>query len=118
MATSGVRARFNLRLSKGGVKAIGPGKIALLEAIEQTGSISAAARHLGMSYRRAWGLVDELNRILVKPAVEANVGGRHGGRATLLPTGRRLATLYRAIERDAARKTAAATRNLLKLLAK
>lgn len=118
MAKSAVSARFNLRLNKGEVKAIGPGKIALLEAIDQTGSISAAARQLGMSYRRAWGLVDELNRVLVSPAVESAVGGRHGGRATLLPTGRKLATLYRSIEQDAARHTAAATRSLLNLLAK
>jgi molybdate transport system regulatory protein len=111
-------AQFNLRLNKGGIKAIGPGKIALLEAIDETGSISAAARQLGMSYRRAWGLVSELNQVLAKPAVEANVGGTHGGRATLLPTGRKLATLYRAVERDAARHTASATRTLLSLLAK
>lgn len=118
MTKSGASARFNLRLSKDGMKAIGPGKIALLEAIEETGSISAAARKLGMSYRRAWGLVDELNRVLVKPAVESAVGGRHGGRATLLPTGRKLVKLYRDVERDAARHTAAATRSLLSLLAK
>jgi len=117
MAKEKVSARFNLRLSKGDIKAIGPGKVALLEAIAETGSISAAARQLGMSYRRAWGLVDELNHALVEPAVEANVGGRQGGRAVLLPAGRKLTTLYRSIERDAAKHTAAATRNLIKLLA-
>jgi molybdate transport system regulatory protein len=118
MAKDKASAQFHLRLTKGEEKAIGPGKVALLEAIEQTGSISAAARQLGMSYRRAWGLVDDMNRILVEPAVQANVGGKDGGRATLSPTGRKVATLYRSIERDAARHTAAATRSLLNLLAK
>jgi molybdate transport system regulatory protein len=118
MPTRKVSAQFNLRLSRGEMKAIGPGKVALLEAIDATGSISAAARQLGMSYRRAWGLVSEMNQVLVKPAVAANVGGKDGGRAILSPTGRKLAALYRAVERDATRHTAAATRTLLGLLAK
>jgi molybdate transport system regulatory protein len=115
---NGASAQFHLRLSRGAERAIGPGKVALLEAIEKTGSISAAARELGMSYRRAWGLVDDMNRVLVEPAVEAVVGGKDGGRATLSPTGRKVAALYRAIERDATRHTATATRSLLNLIAK
>jgi molybdate transport system regulatory protein len=111
-------AQFHLRLSRGEERAIGPGKVALLEAIEKTGSISAAARDLGMSYRRAWGLIADLNRVLVEPAVEAVVGGKDGGRAMLSPTGRKVAKLYRTIERDAARHTASATRSLLNLIAK
>jgi molybdate transport system regulatory protein len=58
---------------------IGPGKIALLEAISKTGSISAAARSMNMSYRRAWLLVDELNKLLSEPAVTAESGGAGGG---------------------------------------
>jgi len=118
MANLKASAQFNIRVRRGEAKAVGPGKIALLEAIAQTGSISAAARHLGMSYRRAWGLVDDLNRHLDKPAVEAAPGGKHGGRATLSPTGYKLISLYRDIEREAVRHTAGVMRSLLNLLAK
>ncbi|NMJ42675.1 LysR family transcriptional regulator [Roseomonas sp. JC162] len=82
---------------------IGPGKIALLEAIDREGSISAAGRALGMSYRRAWDLVDALNRILGTPAVEASTGGYRGGGAMLTDAGRNLVADYRAIERAAHR---------------
>ena len=71
--------KFRLRIYRDEGIAIGPGKIALVEAIAETGSISAAARHLGMSYRRAWLLVDELNRALRKPAVVGAAGGKHDG---------------------------------------
>jgi molybdate transport system regulatory protein len=81
---------------------IGPGKIDLLDAIRATGSISAAARSLGMSYRRAWLLVEELNTGLREPAVAAESGGRHGGGATLTPVGQRVIDLYREIEAQAA----------------
>jgi molybdate transport system regulatory protein len=106
-----------LRVVKGRTRAIGPGKIALLEAIRDTGSISAAARKLRMSYRRAWMLVDDLNRRLAKPVVQAAPGGKAGGGATLSPTGHKLVGLYREIERKALRHTSAATRSLLKLIA-
>jgi molybdate transport system regulatory protein len=111
------RAELHLRVVKGRIRAIGPGKIALLEAIRDTGSISAAARKLRMSYRRAWVLVDDLNRRLSKAVVEAAPGGKFGGGATLSPTGHKLVGLYREIERRALRHTSAATRTLLKLLA-
>jgi molybdate transport system regulatory protein len=111
------KAQFHLRVVKGNVRAIGPGKIALLEAIRDTGSISAAARKLRMSYRRAWVLVDDLNRRVSSAVVETAPGGKFGGGTTLSPTGHRLVTLYREIERKALRHTSAATRNLLKLLA-
>ena len=80
---------------------IGPGKIALLEAIRTTGSISAAARALGMSYRRAWLLVEEVNHALREPAVTAETGGRSGGGAVVTPAGERLVGLYRTIESQA-----------------
>jgi len=79
--------------------AIGPGKIALLEAIAETGSISSAARRIGMSYRRAWMLVDETNRCLVEPAVEAAVGGKHGGGTALTSAGLELVRRYRRLEK-------------------
>jgi molybdate transport system regulatory protein len=117
-AKNGANAKFHLRLDRGAERAIGPGKVALLEAIAKTGSISAAARELGMSYRRAWGLVDDMNRVLTEPAVETVVGGKRGGHAVLSPTGRKVAALYRTIERDATRHTAPAIRSLLNLIAK
>jgi molybdate transport system regulatory protein len=111
------RIQLHLRVVKGNARAIGPGKIALLEAIRDTGSISAAARKLGMSYRRAWVLVDDLNRRVSNGVVEAVPGGKHGGGTTLSPTGHKLVGLYRDIEQKALRHTSAATRTLLKLIA-
>src|SRR5437763_4748688 len=93
--------------------AIGPGKVALLEAIEQTGSITASAKKLGMSYRRAWLLVDETNRCLVRPAVQAATGGQRGGGASLTAAGAELVRSYRALEHQTA---LAVTRRLKPLL--
>jgi molybdate transport system regulatory protein len=81
---------------------IGPGKIQLLENIRSCGSISAAGRAMDMSYKRAWDLVDEINRICRHPAVERQTGGRNGGGAVLTPFGMSLVARYRKIERDAA----------------
>ena len=81
---------------------IGPGKIQLLENIREYGSISAAGRAMDMSYKRAWDLVDEINRICRQPAVERQTGGRNGGGAALTPFGISLVARYRKIERDAA----------------
>lgn len=78
--------------------AIGPGKADLLEAIRDTGSISAAGRRLGMSYRRAWLLVDELNQHLGAPVVDAVTGGAKGGGAALTRTGEEVLCRYRAME--------------------
>jgi molybdate transport system regulatory protein len=85
---------------------VGPGKIRLLEAIEREGSISAAGRALGMSYKRAWDLVDALNALIGAPVVETSAGGHRGGGATLTEAGRRLVADYRAIERAAQRAAA------------
>ena len=90
--------RLSIRLDLTSGDRIGPGKIALLEAIQATGSISAAARRLDMSYRRAWLLVEQLNDALEEPAVTAAPGGRRGGGATLTPVGKQLVALYRSIE--------------------
>jgi molybdate transport system regulatory protein len=106
--------RIHLRgAPQGTALAIGPGKIALLEAIAITGSISSAARSLGMSYRRAWLLVDETNRCLVRPAVRTVSGGPRGGGTALTPTGSELVRRYRMLER---RTEAAAHRALAPLL--
>ncbi len=77
---------------------LGPGKVDLLEAIDRTGSISAAGREMGMSYRRAWLLVDELNRMFASPSVVASTGGVSGGGATLTDFGRDIAAAYRRAE--------------------
>jgi molybdate transport system regulatory protein len=81
---------------------IGPGKIALLEKIGQLGSISAAGRAMGMSYKRAWELVEETSRIFGKPVAVRHSGGKHGGGATLTPFGLSLVARFRAIEGAAA----------------
>ena len=88
---------------------IGPGKIQLLENIDKCGSISAAGRAMDMSYKRAWDLVDEINRICRQAAVERQTGGKNGGGAVLTAFGLSLVTRYRKIERDA---TSAARKEL------
>ncbi len=85
---------------------IGPGKIALLEAVGREGSISAAGRALGMSYKRAWDLVDAMNKLLGVAVVQASTGGHRGGGAALTEAGRNLVADYRAIEAAAQRAAA------------
>jgi molybdate transport system regulatory protein len=94
-------ARLFLRIDLEPQGRIGPGKIALLEAIARTGSISAAARSLRMSYRRAWQLVEELNRLFAQPLVSAHPGGQGGGGAALTEAGALVAATYREIEAEA-----------------
>ncbi len=93
--------RLRMRIIDGDTIAIGPGKVALLEAVQAQGSITAAAKSLGMSYRRAWLLVDELNRALQTPAVTSEQGGPRGGGSVLTPAGEKAVRLYRAIEAKA-----------------
>jgi molybdate transport system regulatory protein len=111
-------AKFRLRITAGDVIAVGPGKIALLEAIAETGSITAAAKRLEMSYRRAWMLLDELNRSLKKPAVDSAKGGQHGGGSEITAVGRQIVELYRHIEVAAAAACKADMNRLLNLLAR
>lgn len=82
---------------------IGPGKIELLEAIEACGSISAARRAMDMSYKQAWDLVDEINHICGRKAVDRHIGGNKGDGSVLTPFGVFLVSSYRTIERIAAR---------------
>jgi molybdate transport system regulatory protein len=93
---------LSVRIDLGADDRIGPGKIELLESIHRCGSISAAGRAMQMSYKRAWDLVDEINRICRQAAVESQTGGKNGGGAVLTPFGRALVASYRKIERDAA----------------
>lgn len=88
----------SIRLDFAGGRRLGPGKIALLEAIIETGSISAAGRRMEMSYRRAWLLVDAVNRMFDQPVVVSAVGGPHGGGAQVTEFGSRLVSAYRALE--------------------
>jgi len=99
-------ARLTLRVDLGGDRAIGPGKIRLLEAIGDTGSITKAGVALGMSYRRAWLLVDDMNNCFREPVIASQVGGSHGGGAALTTFGRQLIEQYRAIEAEAYSATA------------
>lgn len=80
---------------------IGRGKIELLAHIKETGSISAGGRAMDMSYRRAWLLVDEMNRLFRAPVVESQRGGKQGGGAVLTPFGEALIAHYQAMEEKA-----------------
>lgn len=111
------RIQFRLRVYRDDSIAIGPGKIALLQAIVDTGSISAAARASSMSYRRAWLLIDEMNRALREPAVITATGGARGGGTMLTPLGKSLIEHYRAIEETACIAAANEIEALVELLA-
>ncbi|WP_184361018.1 winged helix-turn-helix domain-containing protein [Rhizobium sp. BK602] len=87
-----------LRISFPGQDRLGRGKMELLEHIRDTGSISAAGRAMDMSYRRAWLLISELNRMFREPVVESQRGGQKGGGAALTPFGEELLARFRAME--------------------
>jgi molybdate transport system regulatory protein len=106
IAQSGAPTRLTLRLDFDAGRRLGPGKVMLLETIGRTGSISAAGRELGMAYRRAWLLADELNHMFEAPLVRARGGGRNGGGADLTELGEEVIALYRRAEKKA-RETAA-----------
>ena len=95
-----------------GDRMLGPGKIQLLESIGSTGSLSAAAKEIGMSYMRAWNLTQELNRDPKEPMIEMSRGGPSGGSASLTSLGKKVLKLYREMDRAAGR---AARANGLKL---
>lgn len=105
-AASGVRkdgaAKPQIRIMFRKAIAMGPGKADLLQAIERTGSISAAARNLGMSYRRAWLLVDTMNQCFKTPVVETLTGGQRGGGARVTELGHDVLTRYLAMNAKAA----------------
>jgi molybdate transport system regulatory protein len=98
--------RPQLRISFKKSIAMGPGKADLLDAIDETGSISAAARALGMSYRRAWLLVETMNECFKSPLVATATGGEHGGGAVVTDLGHDVIRRYRAMEKKAAASVA------------
>ncbi len=90
--------RLTIRLDFDARRQLGHGKIRLLELIDAHGSISSAARAMGMSYRKAWLLSDEVNRMFAQPVFATRLGGKGGGQARLTVFGRELVGLYRRIE--------------------
>ena len=109
--------RLSLRLLHRDDIAIGPGKADLLEAIAATGSISAAGRRMGLSYRRAWLLVDTMNRAFAAPLVVASKGGAKGGGAALTEGGATVLAAYRDAGRAASDASAAAIARIVARLA-
>jgi len=110
-------ARLFLRIDFGDERAVGPGKIRLLELIREHGSISAAGRAMDMSYRRAWLLVDELNRSFREPVVATQLGGSGGGGTVLTPFGEHVVATFRTLEQEAGRVVAPRLDELEGLLA-
>lgn len=104
VASSDPQLRMRVDLAPG--CSVGPGKISLLEAIEREGSLSVAARSIGLSYRRAWNLLADLNRSFAQVVVTTAVGGTRGGGARVTDFGRSLIAAFRALERGALRLAA------------
>jgi molybdate transport system regulatory protein len=102
MAETTKRPVLRIRIVFGEAGMIGPGKAELLERIGRCGSIAAAGREMGMSYKRAWELVGTLNAMFREPLVDSTRGGPGGGGAVLTEAGRRVLSLYRAFEAEAA----------------
>lgn len=109
---------LTLRVLARDFPAMGPGKAALIASIARTGSISAAAREMGMSYRRAWQLVEALNGSFTEPVVRTAVGGRSGGGAAVTPFGKRLLRHYNAMEGKATAAIASDLKRFAKYLRK
>lgn len=107
---------LTLRVLGKGAPAIGPGKAELIERIGKTGSISGAARAMGMSYRRAWQLVEALNRDFREPIVTTAIGGTRGGGAQVTPFGRRVVAAFRAMEGKASAAIAADLRRFTRYI--
>ena len=112
----GLETRLKLRLAPR--ISLGAGKADLLEGIAQTGSIAAAGRRMGMGYKRAWSLVDDMNSVFALPVVAASRGGSAHGGATLTATGTRVLELYRQMQQKTGTAIQAETGELAGLLAK
>jgi molybdate transport system regulatory protein len=100
-----LHCRSRYRIMSGDLIALGPGKVDLLESINQEGSISQAARQSHLSYRRAWDMVDTMNRCFKKPLVISVTGGKGGGGAELTPLGKKVIAIYREMESKASKAT-------------
>lgn len=116
-ATGGDGAKPQIRIMFRKAIAMGPGKADLLRAIVQTGSISAAARELGMSYRRAWLLVDTMNQCFQTPLVETLTGGQHGGGAHVTDLGHDVLRRYLDMEAKAAQSVESELAEFARLMA-
>ena len=101
--SSGTRSGPRIRVLFSEMTALGPGRAELIERIANTGSISAAAREMGMSYRRAWLLIEATNAAFVEPLVTTNTGGSGGGGAQVTDFGHDMLARYRAMEKKAAK---------------
>lgn len=112
------QSKPKLRILLGTEIAVGPGKANLLEAIARSGSISAAAREMEMSYRRAWNLVEVMNQSFRSPLVETLTGGSGGGGALVTPMGMEVLARYRAMEHKAALAIAADMKDFQRLMKK
>ncbi|MDP3488909.1 MAG: LysR family transcriptional regulator [Phenylobacterium sp.] len=104
--------KISLKFDFANGERLGPGKVDLLEQVRDHGSIAAAGRAMGMSYRRAWLLIDRLNHMFLEPVVVTQLGGRGGGAAGLTPFGEDVVACYRALQA----KTAAAVADDLAVL--
>jgi len=114
--TNSVRCRSRFRIMSGDLIALGPGKVDLLESIDQVGSISEAARQSNISYKRAWDMVDTMNKCFKKPLVESVTGGKGGGGAALTPLGKKVIAIYRDMETKASQATQEKWKSLKKHL--
>jgi molybdate transport system regulatory protein len=108
--------RLRVRVTCGKDVAIGPGKAELLALVDETGSISEAARRMEMSYMRAWTLIQTMNQCFKEPLVASARGGKRGGGATLTATGRRALQLYQEMEEAGRMATDEHWRSFQKLL--
>ncbi len=113
---SGIGSTPRLRVLFGGTTALGPGRVVLLDAIGRTGSIAAAAREMGMSYRRAWTLVEAMNKCFKSALVERAVGGKGGGGAVLTQAGHDVIDRYQEMESKASKSVVAELEEFQRLM--
>ncbi|TBH76346.1 LysR family transcriptional regulator [Aquirufa nivalisilvae] len=97
---NGVQLKATLRVFNGDEKLFGPGKLELLEYIQETGSISQAAKNMGLSYKKAWDMVNSLNQLCKSPIVQAQTGGVKGGKTVLTPHGLELMEAFRILQKN------------------
>ena len=109
---AGISVNPRIRITRGEIIVMGPGKADLLEAIQRTGSIRAAAGELGMSYMRAWGLIRTMNAEFAEPLVAKTRGGRVHGGAELTSLGQEVLQLYRDMDKKARRAIESSIRRL------
>lgn len=97
---NGVQLKATLRVFNGDVKFFGPGKLELLQFIQETGSISQAAKSMGISYKKAWDMVNSLNQLCNSPIVQAQTGGVKGGKTVLTPEGLELMESFQILQKN------------------